>query len=402
MQKGRTDWAAWVKDHRWSVLAAGAAIQLFTGIPAAWGVFQPSVQQEYGFEESTASMAFYLLISAFGVGSVLGGWLGDKKGPRTAAYLGSALVTGGFVAAGFVPAERPWLFYLLFSVPVGMGCAFLYPAVMTCAQHWYAQKKGLATGVIGLAVGLSGGALTLLVRFVGQRWGIRVCFWVLAGIIGLLCGIGSFFLVLPKGRGAEQDKGRSLRPGQMLKTWQYWILLVIVAMATPSVLLFSPQIVELAQQRGLEEQAAYWAVVIGSACSALGRLSVTWLSDRIGRRRADRWVYGALTLLSIGFIWTKGYWLLAGYGALTFFYAAQGALLPSLSTDLFGMKFAGVNYGFVALGMTAGSLGFGLVSTGWESMLLRHLVAVGASLLGFGLLFALRPVKQVGNAENTQ
>ena len=79
MQKGRTDWAAWVKDHRWSVLAAGAAIQLFTGIPAAWGVFQPSVQQEYGFEESTASMAFYLLISAFGVGSVLGGWLGDKK-----------------------------------------------------------------------------------------------------------------------------------------------------------------------------------------------------------------------------------------------------------------------------------------------------------------------------------
>ena len=34
--------------------------------------------------------------------------------------------------------------------------------VMSCAQKWYADNKGLATGVIGGAVGLSGAALTAL------------------------------------------------------------------------------------------------------------------------------------------------------------------------------------------------------------------------------------------------
>ena len=37
-----------LKKHRWSILAAGAAIQVLTGIPSAWGVFQKSVCQGYG------------------------------------------------------------------------------------------------------------------------------------------------------------------------------------------------------------------------------------------------------------------------------------------------------------------------------------------------------------------
>ncbi len=35
--------------HPWTILAAGAAIQVLTGIPAAWGVFQQPVMEEYGF-----------------------------------------------------------------------------------------------------------------------------------------------------------------------------------------------------------------------------------------------------------------------------------------------------------------------------------------------------------------
>ena len=34
--------------HPWTILAAGAAIQVLTGIPAAWGVFQqPVMDDEY-------------------------------------------------------------------------------------------------------------------------------------------------------------------------------------------------------------------------------------------------------------------------------------------------------------------------------------------------------------------
>ena len=71
--------------HPWTILAAGAAIQVLTGLPAAWGVFQQPVIEEYGLSEQGAGYAFALLIAAFGVGCVLGGFLQDKKGPRCAA-----------------------------------------------------------------------------------------------------------------------------------------------------------------------------------------------------------------------------------------------------------------------------------------------------------------------------
>ena len=92
--------------HPWAILAAGAAIQVLTGLPAAWGVFQRPVMDEYGLSEQGAGYAFGLLIAAFGVGCVIGGFLQDRKGPRCAALWGTALLCGGFFAAALLPGEK--------------------------------------------------------------------------------------------------------------------------------------------------------------------------------------------------------------------------------------------------------------------------------------------------------
>ena len=39
------------KTRPWAILAAGAAIQILTGLPAAWGVFQQPVMEEYGLTQ---------------------------------------------------------------------------------------------------------------------------------------------------------------------------------------------------------------------------------------------------------------------------------------------------------------------------------------------------------------
>ena len=134
--------------HPWTILAAGAAIQVLTGLPAAWGVFQQPVMEEYGLSEQGAGYAFALLIAAFGVGCVLGGFLQDKKGPRCAALWGTALLCGGFFAAAFLPGRAGWGFFLAFSIPAGLGTAFLYPSIQSCAQKWYAGRKGLASSAV--------------------------------------------------------------------------------------------------------------------------------------------------------------------------------------------------------------------------------------------------------------
>ena len=158
------------------ILAAGAAAQLLTGIPAAWGVFQQPVMQGYGFSRGQAMLGFAVLVAAYGVGCAVGGLLQDARGPRSAGLWGTVLLAGGFFAAALVPPANAALFLVVYSLPAGLGSAFLAPAVLACAQKWYQDKKGWATGVAGVAMGLSGAFFTVFVKGIGGRWGIRVCF----------------------------------------------------------------------------------------------------------------------------------------------------------------------------------------------------------------------------------
>ena len=388
--------------HPWTILAAGAAIQVLTGIPAAWGVFQQPVMDEYGLSEQGAGYAFGILIAAFGVGCVLGGFLQDSRGPRCAALWGTALLCGGFFAAAILPGGSAGSFFLAFSIPAGLGTAFLYPSIQSCAQKWYAGRKGLATGVIGGAVGLSGAFLTVFVRTAvggfGIVQGIRGAFWALGAVTLPVCLAGSLLLQdPPESRQNQQGSGKNeidLSPWQMLKTKQYWLCAGAVCFSTPAVLLFSPIILKLGVERGLDESAALWAVVLGSVGSAAGRLLMPLLSDKIGRRPTDLILFGVSLGLSAVFLFARGWAVVAVYAGLTFCYSALAAVLPALSTDLFGLPHAGVNYGFLALGQSVGSLLFPCIADLWGFEQGRHILAVVGAAAGFACIWAVTPVRR--------
>ena len=125
------------------ILAAGAAAQLLTGIPAAWGVFQQPVMQGYGFSRGQAMLAFAVLVAAYGVGCAMGGLLQDPHGPRFAGLWGTALLAGGFFAASLVPVANAVLFLLVYSLPRGWAVRF-WPR-----RCWPARKSGTRTKKAG-------------------------------------------------------------------------------------------------------------------------------------------------------------------------------------------------------------------------------------------------------------
>ena len=367
------------KTRPWAILAAGAAIQVLTGLPAAWGVFQKPVMEEYGLSEQGAGYAFGVLIAAFGVGCVIGGFLQDERGPRFAALWGTGLLCGGFFGAAALPAGKGNFFFGVFSIPAGLGTAFLYPSIQSCAQKWYRGRKGLATGVIGGAVGLSGAFLTVFVRTAlrgfGPVQGIRGAFWALGALTLPVCLAGSALLTDPppeKPRPGGQGKGNAapaldLSPRQMLGTHQYWLCAGAVCFSTPAVLLFSPIILKLGMERGLDESAALWAVVLGSVGSAAGRLLMPLLSDKIGRRPTDLILFGASLGLSVVFWPARGWAVVGGY--------------------------AGVNYGFLALGQSVGSLLFPFIANFWGFGPGRHILAIAGAAAGFACIWAVKPVQ---------
>ena len=388
--------------HPWTILAAGAAVQILTGIPAAWGVFQQPVMEEYGMSEQGTEYAFALLIAAFGVGCVLGGFLQDRRGPRCAGLWGTALLCGGLCTAAMLP-EGGAGFYLGFSIPAGLGTAFLYPSIQSCAQKWYAGRKGLATGVIGGAVGLSGAFLTFFVRTavrgIGFLQGIRGAFLGLGAVSLPVCLAGSLLLQDPPGPRQKNTGGVDLSPWQMLGTRQYWLCAGAVCFSTPAVLLFSPVILKLGVERGLDEKAALWSVVLGSVGSAAGRLLMPLFSDRVGRRAADGLLFAGSLGLSMGFAFARGWMVVAVYGGLTFCYSGLAAVLPALSTDLFGLPHAGVNYGFLALGQSVGSLVFPAAADWLGLERGRHWLAAAAAAAGLAAIAALKPVQPGGGDE---
>ena len=382
------------------ILAAGAAVQLLTGIPAAWGVFQKPVMAQYGFSRGQAMLSFAILVAGYGIGCAIGGFVQDQHGPRYAALWGTVLLGGGSMGAALVPQGNAALFFLVYSIPAGVGSAFLVPAVLACAQKWYAGRKGLATGVIGGAVGLSGAFLTLFVRAAlrgfGPVQGIRGAFWALGALTLPVCLAGSAVLSDPPQKKQQpSDKNTlDLSPGQMLRTRQYWLCAGAVCFSTPAVLLFSPIILKLGMERGLDETAALWSIVLGSVGSAAGRMLMPMLSDHIGRRATDLGLFAASLALSAAFWAARGWWVVACYAGLTFCYSALAAVLPALSTDLFGLPHAGVNYGFLALGQSVGSLAFPFAANLLALENGRHLLAMAGAAAGFAAIWALHPVQK--------
>lgn len=373
------------------ILAAGAAAQLLTGIPAAWGVFQQPVMQGYGFSRGQAMLGFAVLVAAYGVGCAVGGLLQDACGPRPAGLWGTVLLAGGFFAAALVPPANAALFLVVYSLPAGLGSAFLAPAVLACAQKWYQDKKGWATGVAGVAMGLSGAFFTLFVKGVCGRWGIRVCFAALGAVMLVVCGAGALILENPPATAKEK-----MQPGldyrQMLRTPQYKLCAAAVALSAPAVLLFSPEIFKIAAERGLPESAAPYSIVLGSAASAAGRMLLPAVSDKLGRKPVLYAVYIGLAAGSAWFAFAQAWWLLAAYALLTFFYSGGAAVQPSFNTDLFGLAHAGVNYGFIALGMSGGSI---LSYIGAQALPLaaRHWLAGACAAGGLVCVSLVKPVE---------
>ena len=378
--------------HPWTILAAGAAIQVLTGLPAAWGVFQQPVMEEYGLCGAGGGLRLrpaHCLLWAWG--ACWAAFCRTNKGPRCAASVGHSPALRRLFCSGLsARLGRVGGFFLAFSIPAGLGTAFLYPSIQSCAQKWYAGRKGLATGVIGGAVGLSGAFLTVFVRTALRGFGTgaghpgRVLGAGCANSAGLPCGQCCCCSDPPQSRpkpaGRAAKTTLDLSPWQMLRTKQYWLCAGAVCFSTPAVLLFSPIILKLGMERGLDETAALWSVVLGSVGSAAGRLLMPMLSDKIGRRAhrpaavcGCRWGFRRRSAFA------RGWWVVACYAGLTFCYSALAAVLPALSTDLFGLPHAGVNYGFLALGQSVGSLAFPFAANLWGLEAGRHLACRGAA-----------------------
>jgi OFA family oxalate/formate antiporter-like MFS transporter len=142
----------------------------------------------------------------------------------------------------------------------------------------------------------------------------------------------------------------------MIKTWQYFALVLMFIGTTQSGLLIIAFAAPMATP--LLGASAWMLVSFGGLINALGRVGTGMYSDKIGRANAYAVNCGVSALCLFLMPWILAqksvFLMFVAVGIAYWQYGGGLALMPSFTADFFGAKNLGFNYGLVFIGWGLG------------------------------------------------
>jgi OFA family oxalate/formate antiporter-like MFS transporter len=383
-----------VPGKAWVVTFAGTAINLCLGILYAWSVWGAKLTvpklPDGKFNEAMVGQAmsgldagwtflsnaqvatpFSLCVIMFALLMIPGGRIQDRFGPKVGATLGGLFLAAGCILAGLMKSYTGLI--LGFGIMGGIGMGIGYAAPTPAALKWFGpHKRGL---IAGLVVGGYGGAalyIAPLAKWLIANYGLSgsfiilgIAFAVIVIVAGQLLAWPPAGYVPPAPKPVQAAAGAPSKPaitavdwpaGDMVRTWQYYALVLLFIGTTQSGLLIIAFAAPLATPL---LGAAAWALVsFGGLINAMGRVGTGMYSDKIGRANAFtlNCAISALCLFLMPTILaSKSVFLLfLAVGIAYWQYGGGLALMPSYTADFFGPKNLGFNYGLVFIGWGLG------------------------------------------------
>jgi MFS family permease len=165
---------------------------------------------------------------AFGAGSLLTGWLGDRWSRRHMMVIFFAGIGASMIAVGFVrtPLE---LGAALLSIGI---FASIYHPVGTAMIVSYADKLGREMGLNGVWGNLGVASSALVTGVIGQYFGWRFAF-IIPGIVTILIGVAFALTVGHEDRkGAKQAAAQARVAKQDMWRVVVALLVVVIAIST--------------------------------------------------------------------------------------------------------------------------------------------------------------------------
>jgi len=288
---------------RWTYLVIGALMLLFLGLIYAWSIFKAPFSAIYtDWSVSQISLTFTISMIFFCLGGFFSGNLIKKLQPRIVLWIAAAMLFVGFFGVSKLDPENSAaslrLLYVLYGVLCGGGVGMCYNAIISTVNKWFADKTGLASGVMMMGFGFGGLILGSATSRMIAASGLFHTFMILAIVIAVVVVIGSFFMNPPaampasatkketekksgkEGNADVQTTARDYSAVEMLKTPAFWIFVIWVTCLNAAGLLVINSAVPIATAFGAP-------VVIGLIVSLFnggGRVVLGSIFDRFGRK----------------------------------------------------------------------------------------------------------------------
>jgi OFA family oxalate/formate antiporter-like MFS transporter len=353
--------------NRWWRVVGGLLMNLALGTLYAWSVFVAPLEKEFGWTRAQTSSVFGWAVVVFAISFIVAGRLQDKIGPFMVSLIGCILLTAGFILCMWTSS----LTYLIicFGILVGIGNGFGYATPIPVMAKWFPDKRGLA---VGLAVaGYGGGSAIfgpLANLYLIPTYGWRATFAILGVIFFLMTLAGALLLKnppvgysvpgwVPASKPKVVATTHEFTPGETLRTPTFYFMWVAYALGTFGGFMVISQLVPFAKSMKIPGEAlAAITLFIGAAGNASGRILSGWMSDAMGRLNVLRLMIGIsavampilyLTGSNVGMLYVMVFIVYWCYGT-------QLSVNAATTSDFWGTKNAGINYGllFTAWGVT--------------------------------------------------
>lgn len=315
----------------WVLLVTGMLVTMVSIVFArlAFGLLVPGMRAGLGVSYGdAANLASGSALGYLGLVLAAGG-LAARHGARTSVLLGTVLVTLGF--AGMALASH-YAVLMALMLLLGIGTAFSYTPMVSLVAARFAERRGLAIGLLSSGIGVGMLFVGLLVPAFTAQFGNEGWRWVWAvfGAVGALC-IGAVLLVLPRGGGhataslhvqPSESKAAVYRNRRVIAVGLLYCItgMVYISQAT---FMYSYSL-----------EAGVAPALAGMLAASMGVLSIPaaplWglVSDRIGRGRGILIALTAALAAMLVPVFVPNVW---GFG---FHYVVMGLTISGLFTNI--------------------------------------------------------------------
>ena len=389
--------------NRWIVVVGAILIQLALGTIYSWGPLTIFVSPYVHEIEEVTVYVFGVGLLSFAVTMIFAGQLQQKYGPRNIAILGGVLMGGGVILSSLMTTFLGLL--ITYGIIFGMGIGFGYVCPIAAAGKWFPDKKGFINGIAVAGFGAGAFIFNFVIKALAPN--IPLMFIIL-GLIYLVLVIGGAMMLSNPPEGwtpagwtppapSEESgiSGLEFDRGQTIKLPQFWMLWIAFALSALSGLMIIGSYSAFIKQYLLVD-----FVLIGSLAAlfnGLGRIIWGKLADIITYKKAMLVMFLTQAILLFIYFTTnfnEVYFLILTC-AIFFCFGGNFSLFPTATSDLFGSKNLGPNYGivFTAYGIAGfiGAVGVNLVVTIFGSYLLLFIVMGIMSLGSTALVYLIKP-----------
>lgn len=270
----------------------------------------PVLRDDLGLRIADQATLTAFLAVSIGIGNLLGGWLGSRRGDRVALRAAAALMCLGCVLSGTAPGLAVML---LGQVLTGLGVGLFFGPGLAVVGRMYAATRGRAIASYGLAYSL-GLAVAAFSSNAAEHW--RVIFLLTAGL-----AVG-FAVLTPRLVEAEDRHRQPLLRDAMsyLRFPQYRTALAVGAAAGTTHYLVIGLTPSHFVDRGASLGLAAGLVGAGRLASMGGKYVSGWLFDTLGGQRTAQLLLTGVVALGAAEVLLPGragLWAVAPFVCLT-------------------------------------------------------------------------------------